>query len=318
MIDIALSGVSGNLRWNTTGITVLSAPTLSFTSGLFFDSYDTLYIVDETGNHVVWKLFQGSSTPIRVAGLFQIPGSNASELYNPQDAYLDSNQNVYVVDCNNHRVQKFLSGSLNGVTITGTTASSGSALNQLSNPRYFTFDSTETYFYLADTGNHRIMRYATNSISGVNGTVVAGGNGAGNTNNQLISPWGIYYPSTVSNFLYITNSGGHTVMQWAPGASSGTVIAGSPGLAGSNASMLNIPMGIKMDRYLNMYVVDSGNNRVQMFCQNNQTGITIAGDGTQGSSATQFRGPRGIAFDSQMNLYIGDLYNSRVQKFLKL
>ena len=285
---------------------------------MFFDPSDTLYIADESGNHVVWKLPQGSSTPIHVAGLYQSGGQNASQLHNPQVAYVDSNQNVYVVDCLNYRVQKYINGSPNGVTIAGITASSGSALNQLFNPRYFTFDSTETYFYLADSGNSRIMRFATNSTSGTNGTLVAGGTGGGNANNQLNTPWGIYYPSAVSNFLYITNMGGHTVMKWAPGATSGTVIAGSPGVAGSNATLLNNPIGITLDTYLNMYVVDNANNRVQMFCQNNLTAITIAGDGSLGNNATQLHGPRGIAFDSQMNLYIGDLYNTRVQKFMKL
>ena len=318
MVCIGFSGMSASFRWNTIGTTVLSSSTLTLTSGLYFDLNDTLYIVDESANCVIWKLMKNSSAPIRLAGLLQVCGSNASELSNPQDVYIDSNQNMYVVDCNNHRVQKYINSSLNGVTIGGVTASSGSALNKLSSARYFTFDSTETYFYVADPGNNRIMRYATNSTSGSSGTLVAGGNGAGNMSNQLNFPWGVYYPSTVSNFLYITNSGGHTVMQWSPGASSGTFIAGSPGVAGSSATLLNAPMGIKVDMYLNLYVVDSGNNRVQMFCQNSATGITIAGDGSLGNNATQLNGPRSIAFDSSMNMYVGDLWNRRVQKFLKL
>ena len=272
----------------------------------------------DEGNHVIRKLLKNSSTPILIAGLLLTPGSNASQFSNPQDVYIDSNQNLYVVDCNNHRVQKFINGSLNGVTIAGITASGGSALNQLSSPRYFTFDSTETYFYVADFGNSRVMRYATNSTSGTNGVLVAGGNGSGNTNNQLNAPWAMQYPSSVSNFLYITNVNGHTVMKWAPGTSSGTVIAGNLGVAGFNATLLNTPMGIKIDMYLNMYVVDSANNRVQMFCQNSAIGITIAGDGSLGSNATQLNRPRSIAFDSQMNMYVGDLWNNRVQKFLKL
>ena len=162
------------------------------------------------------------------------------------------------------------------------------------------------------------MRYSTSSTSGTNGVLVAGGNGAGNANNQLNKPWGVQYPSTANNFLYITNWGGHTVMRWTPGASSGTVIAGSPGVPGSSATTLNVPLGIKMDPHLNTYVVDSGNNRVQMFCPNSTTGITIAGSGSSGTNANQLNGPRGIAFDSQMNMYIGDYWNHRVQKFLKL
>ncbi|CAF4169503.1 unnamed protein product, partial [Adineta steineri] len=57
---------------------------------------------------------------------------------------------------------------------------------------------------------------------------------------------------------------------------------------------------------------------VQLFCQNNQTAVTVAGTGTSGSSATQLYGPRGIAFDSSMNMYVSDANNHRVQKYLKL
>ncbi|CAF3631381.1 unnamed protein product [Adineta steineri] len=156
--------------------------------------------------------------------------------------------------------------------------------------------------YIADDGNNRVMRYPMSSTTGTNGTIVAGGAGAGNTNTQLNNPWGLYYLPTISNYLYITNAAGHSVMRWIPGASSGEFIAGTPGVSGSNATTLNTPLGIKLDSYLNMFVVDYLNNRVQMFCQNNQTGVTIVGNGTAGSSAIQLNGPRGLAFDSSMNL----------------
>ncbi len=55
-----------------------------------------------------------------------------------------------------------------------------------------------------------------------------------------------------------------------------------------------------------------------MFCHNNQTGTTIAGDGVVGHSTTRLNDPRGIAFDSSMNMYIGEGGNGRVPKFLKL
>jgi nicotinamide mononucleotide (NMN) deamidase PncC len=253
-----------------------------------------------------------------IAGIPQLSGGNSTLLNYPQGVYIDANKNLYVTDYYNYRVQKYMNGSTTGVTIAGISGSAGVASNQFAGLRYFTFDSTETYMYVTDCDNHRIMRYLTNSTTGSNGTVVAGGNGSGTATTQLNYPWGIHYLPLVSNYLYITNCYGHTVMQWIPGASSGVFIVGTPGVAGSNATLLNGPMGIKIDAYLNMYVVDNGNNRVQMFCQNSQTGITIAGNGVAGSGATQLNAPRGIAFDSAMNMYIGDPGNSRIQKFVKL
>lgn len=311
-------GSSGNLRWNTTGITVLTASPPLAASGIYIDANDTLYAVDESSNYVIWKLPKNAVNATIIAGTKGSPGSTDNRFNYPNDVYVDRNGNLYVVDTDNYRIQKFVNGSMNGVTIAGILGSFGSALNQLYTPLCITFDSNDTYMYVADYGNHRIMRYSTTSTSGMNGILVAGGNGGSDANTSLNSPWGIHHLSSVSDDLFIINTVGHSVMRWTPGASSGTFVAGIPGIAGATSAHLSNPAGVKIDRYLNIYVADRGNHRVQMFCNNNQTGITIAGTGISGSSATQLSLPRGIAFDSAMNLYVGDAVNNRVQKFLKL
>ncbi|CAF1509914.1 unnamed protein product [Adineta steineri] len=309
--------MSNGSRWNTTGITILSAPTTGRLIGMFFDSLDTLYIADQT-NYTVWKLLKNTTTPIVIAGTLGTPGATATTLYYPQSVYVDSNKILYVSDNNNHRVQKYINESTNGITMIGVTNISGATLYQLNSPRYLTFDSTDTYMYVADSGNHRIMRYPANSTSGDDGTIAAGGNGSGIASTQLDTPWGIFYDETISKYMYITNSGAHTVMKWLPGASNGTVIAGVAGVSGSNATLLNSPRDIKLDAYLNIYVVDYNNNRTQLFCRNNSNGITITGNGAPGNAATTLSGPRGIAFDSSMNMYVSEYGAYRVQKFLTL
>ncbi|CAF1443540.1 unnamed protein product, partial [Adineta steineri] len=308
---------SNNYRWNTTGITVLDISFLYIPSDIYFDSNDTLYIVDES-NQVIAKLLKNASTATRIAGLLLSAGSNASQFSNPQGVYVDSKGSLYVSDYYNSRVQKFVNGSTLGITMAGISSSAGAALNQFNGVRYFAVDATETYMYFTDYNNHRIMSYQMNSTTGTNGQIVAGGAGAGNTNTQLNLPWGISYLPTISNYLYITNAAGHSAMRWIPGASSGQFIAGTPGTSGSNATSLNAPAGIRVDRFLNMFIVDFGNHRVQMFCYNNTTATTIAGNGTAGNSATQLNNPKGIAFDSSMNLYVSDTVNRRIQKFVKL
>ncbi|CAF1031010.1 unnamed protein product [Adineta steineri] len=311
----SLSGTLSTYRWNTTGITILNSSQMTFIEDLYFDSDDTLYISDEYNNHVVWKLLKNATTATIVAGQLTSYGSSASQLHNPQGVYLDSKNNMYVADYNNARIQKYVNGSTVGITLAGV---NGSVFNQVYGPRDIVIDSTDTYVYIADDSNNRIMRFQTNSTTGTNGEVVAGGVGAGNTITQLNQPWGIHYLPTISDYLYITNCGGHSVMRWIPGNSSGEFIAGTPGTAGLTATTLSSPTAIKLDSYLNLFVADCGNSRVQMFCQNNQTGITVAGTGVAGSSATQLNGSRGIAFDSSMNLYVADTGNNRVLKFVKL
>ncbi|CAF4040748.1 unnamed protein product [Adineta steineri] len=288
-------------------------------SGVFVGLDGTLYSVDENSNFVVWELLKNVVNVTIAAGLYKSPGSNSSQLNSPNDIYVDRYGNLYVSDSSNQRIQKFSNGStINGQTVAGVTGAASSALNQFNTPRYFTFDATETYMYIADNNCHRIIRHSTNETSGTNGVLIAGGTGAYNQNTSVNGPWGIHYLPSISNDLFITNNGGHSVIRWTLGATSGSFVAGTPGVSGSNSTLLNGPMGIKIDSYLNMFVVDHGNHRVQLFCANNQTAVTIAGTGVAGNNAMQLSGPRGIAFDSAMNMYIGDFDNHRVQKFVKL
>ncbi|CAF1532975.1 unnamed protein product [Adineta steineri] len=312
---LSLLGISGNLQWNTTGITVLDTSQIISARGVYIDSNNTLYVADTA---VIWRLLNNATNATIVAGILQSTGSNSSQLNTTQDVYVDRYGNMYVTDYFNNRVQKFINRSTDAITTAGINLPVGSALNQLYRPTCFTFDSTETYFYVVDYGNNRVMRYLINSSTGDNGTLVAGRNGTDNTNISLNGPSGIHHVSSINNDLFITNYGGHSVLRWTPGASSGTFVAGQPGVAGSNSTLLNQPRGIKIDNYLNMFVVDSGNHRIQLFCVNNQTATTIAGNGIAGNSTMQLNGPRSIAFDTNMNMYVADTLNGRVQKFLKL
>ncbi|CAF1307449.1 unnamed protein product [Didymodactylos carnosus] len=118
--------------------------------------------------------------------------------------------------------------------------------------------------------------------------------------------------------MYIANKAGHSVMKWKIGDPSGTFIAGTPGVAGSNSTSLSDPNAVRLDLYGNLYVSEFNNHRIQMFSPNNSTGTTIAGTGVFGISTNQLNGPQGFTFDSQMNLYASDTANHRIQKFMIL
>jgi hypothetical protein len=61
----------------------------------------------------------------------------------------------------------------------------GSATNQFNWPRHIVFDSSEN-LYVADTGNHRVMKWEPGASEG---TVVAGGNGS-SSGATLLKPAG--------------------------------------------------------------------------------------------------------------------------------
>ncbi|CAF2736506.1 unnamed protein product [Rotaria sp. Silwood2] len=157
------------------------------------------------------------------------------------------------------------------------------------------------------------MRYSAGAATGI---LTVGGNGAGNTNNQLSSPNGIYFDST-SNSLVIANTGGNNIVHWVITQPTWTLLAGnSDGTAGTSSTALSAPIGVTLDSVGNMYVADTGNHRIQLFKVGQTNGITIAGvTGTLGNTVFLLNKPSAVRLDSQGNLYVADTKNNRIQKF---
>jgi uncharacterized protein (TIGR03437 family) len=97
---------------------------------------------------------------------------------------------------------------------------------------------------------------------------------------------------------------------------------GAPGFSGDNgpatSAQLANPYGVAIDAAGNLYIGDSGNNRVREV--SNGSIATIAGNGIFGFSgdngppaSAQLANPYGVAIDFAGNLYIGDSGNSRIR-----
>ncbi|CAF1588360.1 unnamed protein product [Adineta steineri] len=243
-----------------------------------------------------------------------VAGQSPTILNGPVGLVLDSNDNMYFSDRGNCRVMFWANGASSGSTIAGT-GSYGSANNEFENPSMIEYVSSTNILYIADTMNHRIMKYLLNASSG---TVVAGGNGQGLSNTQLSKPYGMALDLS-TNSLIICNYAAHTVVRWILGDNSWTLIAGSAsGTSGSSATLLYQPVGVTLDQYGNIYVADSGNHRIQCFLVGHSAGITIAGvTGSPGISASQLNASFGLILDNQLNLYVADTANNRIQKFAR-
>lgn len=73
--------------------------------------------------------------------------------------------------------------------------------------------------------------------------------------------------------------------------------------SGSNNGQFWAPQGVTIDSSRNVYVTDSGNNRVQKFDSN---GSFITKWGSVGTGNGQFDRPQGVAVDSSGNVYVSD------------
>jgi hypothetical protein len=84
------------------------------------------------------------------------------------------------------------------------------------------------------------------------------------------------------------------------------------GTEGVGDGQFESPGAIAVDATGNVYVADTGNNRIQKF---DSQGNFLLQWGSFGSGNGQFKGPRGIAADSAGDVIVADTLNNRFQKF---
>ncbi|CAF0863493.1 unnamed protein product [Adineta steineri] len=94
----------------------------------------------------------------------------------------------------------------------------------------------------------------------------------------------------------------------------GVTVAGyENGTSGLDAMALGGPQGVYVMPNGNIYVADSGNNRVQKFLAGSRLGITLIGNGSAGSTSGQLNSPQGIYVDALTeDVYVADSTNRRI------
>ncbi len=165
------------------------------------------------------------------------------------------------------------------------------------------------YLYVSDYNKHEVRRW---KIGDTSGTLVAGGNGAGNRLDQLNYPTNIFIDQDQT--VYVSDWGNHRVMKWMKGAKEGIVVAGGQG-AGNGLTQLTYPYGVVVDQLGTVYVMENGNSRVSRWCKGASEGSVVVGGNGSGNQANQLSNPVGLCFDGEGNLYVADQYNHRTQKF---
>ena len=88
-----------------------------------------------------------------------------------------------------------------------------------------------------------------------------------------------------------------------------TLVAGT-GVNGSLPNMLTNPHGIFVNPTLDLYVADSGNDRVQMFSHGDSNAMTVAGNGASGTISLNH--PQAVVLDALDVLFIADTMSHRI------
>ena len=302
-----------------------------------------VYVAD-TGNHRV-QVFGSNGTYLRTMGL-PGPGNADGQFNRPVGvAVSPDNSSIYVSDSGNNRIQVFDSGG----TFLRSWGTPGADPGHFSLPGGVAL-KVDDAISVADTSNARIQSLKTSDgsfISQLNDdsrgrfrdpfgiTVMP------NTDfvvvdralNQIkifdevgayVRQWGhvgaapiidLSSPLDVAvdsrNKIYVTDANNNRIVKYdAHGFQEATW--GAPGLEqGSDNGEFRRPTGVDVDRDDNIYVVDSGNNRIQKF---SSTGAHITSWGAAGSDEGEFTDPTAIAIDGDA-VYVVDTGNSRVQRF---
>ena len=188
--------------------------------------------------------------------------------------------------------------------------------------------------FVVDQPKNRVQEYVFNPGSSSYakvGTTVAGVGGLGSASTQLdLQGSSSYAPSGVAldpkGDLFVADSGNDRVLEYvfnaatSTYASMGVTVAGVGGL-GSGSTQLNSPSGVALDPKGDLFVADSGNDRVLEYVFNAATstyasmGVTVAGVGGLGSGSTQLNSPSGVALDPKGDLFVADSLNFRVSEY---
>jgi hypothetical protein len=322
--------------------TVCSAP-VSFVPTLAGLRTSSLTFTDSNGSVVAGlfgvglapaaSLLPGLTSTVAGTGTEGATGDGAAatsaELNMPTATTVDSQGNVYIADTANNEVRKITpGGTITRIAGTGVMGSSGdgalATAATLNAPAGVALDAARN-IYIADTGNNKIRM--VDAVSG-NISTVAGTGTAGYTGDQgapatatLNGPTQVAWAQTGA--LYVADTGNSAVRAIALKESLITTVAGSSnaGFDGDGgpgqAAQLQNPRGVAVDNAGNVYIADTGNNRVRLLTEGvittiaGQQGGGYIGDGS--AVATELNAPAGLAADSAGDLYIADTQNERIR-----
>ena len=268
---------------------------------------DTVYVEPVIGTIPFVSTFAGTDT----RGDIDDSALN-STFYGIYDIELDTNGDMYVADGFNGKIRIIYS---NG---TVSTYVDGRALDASFTPYGIELDPHGN-LYVADSGNHKIrIIYSNGTVSTYAGT------GARGSLDGPASSATFDYPQYIEldphGNLYVTDTGNNKIRII---HSNGTVstYAGTGGYGSLDGPALNAtfyyPFGLELDSSGNLYVTDTGNNKIRII-HSNGTVSTYAGTDGYGSldgpalNAT-FRDPFGLELDSSGNLYVADASNNKIR-----
>ncbi len=273
-------------------------------------------------------------------------------LNGPSGAVIDGVRNIaYTTDTNNNRVlvyqlnadnsfpdykADFVIGQSDFTRTEANRGTGGPLNNSLRTPTSVSVEMSTGDVYISDTGNNRVLVFDSVVSTDPAALFVIGSNdftsnNAGGTvsENRMYSPVGVAFTGAGGSLkIYIADRDFNRVLVFSQIVSDGqnaVNVLGQSSFYTSAASLsqtsLASPTGIAIDAEANVYVADSGNNRIVIWNSpintNGQTANSVLGQtwffsNSAGTSSTAMNRPQGVSIGSNGELYVADSNNNRV------
>jgi uncharacterized protein (TIGR03437 family) len=234
---------------------------------------------------------------------------------------------VFLISACFGQAPKFTISTVAGTGSAGFAGDGGAATAaQLKFPAGVAFDAAGN-LYIADSFNSRIRKVDTSgNIATIAGTGDFGYFGDTNaaTKAGMNRPYSLAIDK--SGNLYIADAYNDVVRKITTSSGIMSTFAGNSqqGLGGdggaATGALLDSPTGLVFDAAGNLYIVDTGNNRIRKVGTDGNIstfagsgGTAFSGDGGPAASAGMNK-PQGIAIDNAGNLFVSDTLNHRVRK----
>ena len=360
-LDAVADRYFGQPNFTGNSYTSPSDHSFNFPAATALDGQGNLYVAD-TDHHRVLVFFAPLSSGMsasRVLGQADFTSAflnrgaavSANTLGLPGGVALDSQGNLFVADTYNNRVLEYFAPLTNGMdagrvfgqaNFSANQANRGGALNSagLNSPGGIALDASGSLF-VADRDNNRVLQYSYPLTSAMNASLVLGqagfglgqpNRGSGPTANSLNYPRDV---DVTAGFVSVSDAMNNRVLVFnrsglVSGAAASLVIGQvnftTAAIAAASATSLNYPTSLVADAAGNLYVADSGNDRVleydlalvtnmpasRVFGQPN---LTTGTSNTNGVSSSSLSALGGVALDAAGNLYVADLGNHRLLEY---
>lgn len=228
-----------------------------YPQGVAVNSRNEVVIAD-SGNHRIQVTAGSPDSLDQLPGQFRFTfgrrGTGPGELEEPSGVAVDQDDNIYVADAGNHRVQKFDAQG----RFLAAWGGSGREPGKLDRPMGLAIDRARKWLYVTDTDNGRIQKFD------LDGRLLLAWGEPGTRTDQLYRPKGIAVDA--QGDLYVVDSNNHQVKKY----TSEGVLLGSFGRNGMADGELWFPFGVAVDDGGRLFVTDSENGRIQVFRENPQ------------------------------------------------